>query len=95
VHVVSVPGSCDLQISFFFTIFHVSTVNILWTDCEYYIICLFIGTLHYKPAVNSTVLWLEAFQYIHAKHILSNNLHSIIHTNNFNNAEQSVPTHSV
>jgi len=36
--VVSVPGSRDLQNTFFFTIFHISTVNILWTDCEYYIL---------------------------------------------------------
>jgi len=50
--------------------------------------------LHHKSAVNCTVWWLEAFQYIHVENIFSNNLLSIIHTNNFNNAEQSVHTHS-
>jgi len=36
--VVSVPGSRDLQNSFLFTVFHISTVNILYTDFEDYII---------------------------------------------------------
>jgi len=89
VHVVSVPRSRDLQNTFLFIVFPISTVNILWTDCEYYIMSrVFIVTLHHKPAVNSTVWWLEAFQYSHAERILSYNVLSIIHTNNFNNAEQ-------
>jgi len=56
---------------------------------------VFIRTLQHKPAINCSVWWLEAFRYSHAERILSNNLLSIIHTNDFNNAEQSVPTHSV
>jgi len=93
--VVSVPGSRDKQNTFLFTVCHISTVNILWTDCEDYIIAVFIVTLHHKPAVNCTVWCLEVFQHIHVERILSNNLLSIIHANNCNTAEQSVPTHSV
>jgi len=33
-HVLSVPGSDDLQKTFLFTVFHILTINILWTDCE-------------------------------------------------------------
>ena len=87
-HVVSVPRSRDLQNIFFFTLFHILTVNILWTYCEDYIIAVFIGTLHHKPPVNCTVWCLEAFQYIHIERIFSNNLLSTIQANNFNNVEQ-------
>jgi len=36
--VVSVPGSRDLQNTFFFTVFHISTVSTLRTDNEDYLI---------------------------------------------------------
>jgi len=33
-HVVCVPRSRDLQNTYYFTVFHISSANVLWTDCE-------------------------------------------------------------
>jgi branched-subunit amino acid ABC-type transport system permease component len=53
VHVVNMPRSRDLQNIFCFTVFHISTVNIMWTDYEVRQLCVFIGTLKDKPSVPS------------------------------------------